>query len=353
MYIKKIRLFNFRNYIEQEIFLNENINIFYGDNAQGKTNILEAIYMCALGRSFRTRKEKETVNIEKERAIIEVFYEKNNREQKIKIEIDDKKNIFINDIKVKKISEILGNINVVMFCPDDIEILKGNPEKRRKFLDIMIGQLKPIYIYNLSQYIKVLQQRNNYLRQIKYENKPIEILEIWDEQLFNLSKKIYSYRSLFIEKINNNINNIHEKITNNNEKIEIKYITNFNENNYKSNLKKFLKNDIQKGYTNYGIHRDDFKLFINNRPINIYGSQGQFRSAILSLKLTELNIINDEIGESPILLLDDFMSELDNKRKNNFLDNINNLQVLITCTEKINKENSKIFYIEKGKVKLE
>ena len=349
MYVEKIKLFNFRNYFEQEIILNKNINIFYGDNAQGKTNILEAIYMCALGRSFRTRKEKETINIEKNKAIIEIEFFKNNRMQKVRVEIDENKNIFVNDIKVKKISEILGNIVVVIFSPDDIEILKGDPDKRRKFLDIMIGQLKPKYIYNLSQYIKVLKQRNNYLKQIKYENKNIDLLEIWDEQLNELSKQIYYYRNLFIEKINKNINNIHKKITNNNEKIELKYISNFNDN-YKNNLKKYLSNDLKKGYTTFGIHRDDFKLFINNKPINIYGSQGQFRSAILSLKLTELDIIKEEIGESPILLLDDFMSELDKKRKNNFLDNIENVQVFITCTDKIYKDNSNLFYIESGKV---
>lgn len=350
MYIEKLNLLNFRNYNEQEIILDKNINVFYGDNAQGKTNIIEAIYMCALGRSFRTIREKETIKLEKDKAIINIDFFKNNRNQKIRVELDNNgKNIFINDIKVKKISEILGNIIVVIFNPDDIEILKGNPEKRRKFLDIMIGQLKPKYIYNLSQYLKVLQQRNNYLKQIKYENKSSDLLEIWDEQLYNLSKEINYYRNLFIEKINNNINNIHNKITNNNEKIELKYSSNFN-NNYKDNLKKFLKNDIEKGYTKLGIHRDDFRLFINNRPIDIFGSQGQYRSAILSLKLTELNIIKEEIGENPILLLDDFMSELDSKRKNNFLDNIYDIQVLITCTDKIEKENSKVFHIEKGKV---
>ena len=320
MYINKIKLFNFRNYYEQEIILDKDINIFYGDNAQGKTNILEAIYMCALGRSFRTRREKETINVNKEKAIVEVTFFKNCREQKVRVEIDDNKNVFINNIKVKKISEILGNIVVVIFNPDDIEILKGDPDKRRKFLDIMIGQLKPKYIYNLSQYIKVLKQRNNYLKQIKFENKSIDMLDIWDEQLFELAKQIYSYRKLFIDKINNNINNIHKKITNNNEKIELKYISNFNED-YKKNLKKYLSNDLKKGYTLYGIHRDDFRLFINNKPINIYGSQGQFRSAILSLKL-----------------------------KNNFLDNINDIQVLITCTNKIDKDFSKIFYVENGKV---
>ena len=349
MYIKKIKLFNFRNYSEQEIVLDKNINIFYGNNAQGKTNILEAVYMCALGRSFRTKKEKEIIKIEKEKAVSEINFFKNNREQKIKIEINNYKNIFLNDIKVKKISEFIGNIIVVIFNPDDIEILKGDPDKRRKFLDIMIGQLKPKYIYNLSQYIKVLKQRNNYLKQLKFENKNYDLIEVWNEQLNEMSKQIYFYRKLFIEKINNKINNIHNKITNNNEKIEIKYISNYDDN-YKENLIKYFNIDLQKGYTSYGIHRDDFKLLINNKPIKIYGSQGQFRSAILSLKLTELDIIKEVINESPILLLDDFMSELDSNRRNNFLDFIDNIQVLITCTDKIEKNNSKLFFVQNGNV---
>jgi len=305
--------------------------------------------MSALGRSFRTKREKETINIGKDFAKIEVNYYKNNREQRVRIELDENKKIYINDIKVKKISEFLGNIVVVIFSPDDIDILKGNPEKRRKFLDIMIGQLKPKYIYNLSQYIKVLQQRNNYLKQIKYDYKSNELIDVWDKQLNDLSKEIYYYRNLFIFKINDKINDIHQKITNGNEKIELKYITNFDER-YVVNLKKYLTHDLQRGFTSYGIHRDDFKLYINGKPINIYGSQGQFRSSILSLKLTELKIIEEEIEESPILLLDDFMSELDNNRKNNFLENIDGVQVLITCTDKIDKNNARLFYVENGKI---
>lgn len=354
MYIKKIELNNFRNYLNQEIQLDEGINIFFGDNAQGKTNILESIFIGAIGKSFRTRKEQELINLEKEKATIIIEYKKSDRDGKIKIEISDKKNIFINEIKQKKLSNILGNINIVMFNPEDIEILKSGPAKRRKFLNIMISQLRPKYIYNLNMYLKTLEQRNNYLRQIKYEKKPKEMLEIWDEKLAEYAQNIYEYRKEFIEKIKNKINKIHEEITENKEKIEIKYITDCaQKEQYLKELKKLWDIDIIKGYTTKGIHRDDILININNKQVNIYGSQGQNRTVILSLKLAELEIIYDEIGEYPILLLDDFMSELDKKRIDNFLKNIKNTQILITSTEKITISNKvcKTYNVNQGKVK--
>lgn len=354
MYIKNVKLNNFRNYLNQEIQLDKEINIFFGDNAQGKTNILESIFICAVGKSFRTKKEKELINLEQEKAIIEIEYQKSDRDGKIKIEIDDKKNIFINDIKQKKLSDILGNINIVMFSPDDIEILKSGPAKRRKFLNIMISQLRPKYIYNLNMYLKALEQRNNYLRQIKYENKSKELLEIWDEKLADYAQIVYEYRNEFIEKIKSKINYIHNRITEDKEKIEIKYITDCNDKNkYLDELKKSWNIDIMKGYTTKGIHRDDFLVNINDKQVNIYGSQGQNRTVILSLKLAELEIVYDEIGEYPILLLDDFMSELDKKRRNNFLKNINNTQILITCTDRFTIDNKmcKTYNVNQGIVK--
>ena len=218
MYIKNIKLRNFRNYTNQEIELNKNINIFFGDNAQGKTNIIESIYISSIGKSFRAKKDIEIVNIEnkKEKAIIEIEYQKADRDGKIKIEIKENKNIFINGIKAKKLSEILGNINIVLFSPDDINLFKSGPAKRRKALDIMISQLRPAYVYNLNLYLKTIEQRNNYLRQIKYENKSKEMLEIWDEKLAEYAEKIFLYRKEFIEKIKEKILDIHKKITQNN-----------------------------------------------------------------------------------------------------------------------------------------
>ncbi len=353
MYIKKIKVDNFRNYLNQEILLDEEINIFFGDNAQGKTNILEAVFVASVGKSFRAKKDKELIKLQSNKAIIELEYQKKDRQGKIKIELDDKKNIFINDIKQKKLSDILGNINIVMFSPEDIEILKSGPARRRKFLNIMISQLRPKYVYCLNMYLKTLEQRNNYLRQIKHENKDKQLLEIWDEKLADYAQSVHEYRNEFIEKIKSKINLIHSNITQDKEVIELDYITDFkNREKFLEDLKKSWNTDILKGYTTKGIHRDDFTVNINGTQVNVYGSQGQNRTVILSLKLTELEIVRDEIGEYPILLLDDFMSELDSKRRNNFLENISNTQILITCTEKFTICNKmcKTYSVNNGNV---
>ena len=183
MWINKIKMINFRNYKNEEIELNKNINIFYGENAQGKTNIIEAIFLCSVGKSFRAKKDREMINLDSQNASVEINYQKKDREGKIKIELGNKKLIYLNGIKIKKLSELLGNINVVIFTPDDINILKGSPQNRRRFLDIMISQLRPNYMYNLNSYLKTLEQRNNYLRQIREENKDENLLDIWDEKL--------------------------------------------------------------------------------------------------------------------------------------------------------------------------
>ena len=351
MWIKKIKINNFRNYKNQEINLGKNVNIFYGDNAQGKTNIIESIFVCSLGKSFRTNKDKELININEKDCNIEIEFEKSDRDGKVDFVINQKKNVFLNDIKIKKLSELMGNINTVIFTPDDINILKGGPQNRRKFLDIMISQLRPKYMHVYSMYAKTIDERNNYLKKIKLENAKEELLEIWDEQLIEYGKLISEYRNEFIEKIKNKIENIHNEITEKMEKIKIEYNSDcLNKENYKKLLLERRKLDIIKGYTTRGVHRDDFQIYLNDMPINIYGSQGQNRTAMLSLKLSELKVIKDEINENPILLLDDFMSELDNKRINNFLQNINDTQVIITCTEKINFEGNenKYFKVESG-----
>ena len=353
MWISKINLINFRNYNKEEIKLEKNINIFYGENAQGKTNIIESIFMGSMGKSFRAKKDAEMIKLGQKNSIIEIFFEKEDRDGKIKIELSNKKNIYLNGIKLKKLSELLGNINVVIFTPDDINILKGGPQNRRRFLDIMISQMKPNYMYNLNLYQKTIEQRNNYLRQIREFNKSDEMLEIWDEKLVDYACKIYEYRKEFMKKINEKIVNIHSEITDNKEKIKIEYNSDCDSREkYIELLKQRRKLDIIKGFTTKGIHRDDFNIFINERELGIYGSQGQHRTSILSLKMAELDIIKEEIGEYPILLLDDFMSELDEKRRKHLLEKISNIQVIITCTDKIKLENKDvlIYNVKDGKV---
>lgn len=353
MFINNIKLKNFRNYKNLDLELNKGINVFFGDNAQGKTNILESIFLCSMGKSFRTNKEKEVIYFGDNFSKININYEKKDRKGSITYDISEKKSININGVKLKKLSELLGNINTVLFTPDDINIIKGGPAGRRRFLDMMIGQLKPAYVYNLNMYLKCLEQRNNYLKQIKLENKSDELLDIWNEKLAEYAEKVYNYRIEFINKIKEKINNIHSKITDDKEIIRIEYISDYvNKEDFKKKLHNTNKNDISRGFTSKGIHKDDFLLKINNNEISIYGSQGQHRTAILSLKICELNIIYDEIGEYPILLLDDFMSELDEKRRKSFLHEIKNIQVIVTCTDKINLEDIEYntYYVKKGEI---
>lgn len=229
MYIKNVKLKNFRNYEELDVDFKKDFNLIYGDNAQGKTNILEAIYLSSIGRSFQTNQDQELIKIGESIARVEIEYETKDREGKITCEIADKKTFYINGVKQKKISDIIGKINLVLFYPDNINIIKGGPQERRKFLDIMISQLRPNYLHILNKYKKTLEQRNAYLKQMKFDNKPKDMLEIWDERLAELSYQIYKYRNEFIKKIQEKIEEIHNKITNcgkEQEKIKIEFITN-------------------------------------------------------------------------------------------------------------------------------
>ena len=356
MNITKLKLENFRNYSFQTIEFNKGINVIYGDNAQGKTNILEAIFLCSMGKSFRTPRDKDLIKINESYTKINIEYEKSDRKGRIEYFIGDKKNLLVNEVKLNKLSQLLGNLNSIIFSPDDIEVLKGSPQKRRKFLNMMISQLRPAYLFNLNAYNKTLEQRNNYLRQIKLENKPEELLDIWDEKLAKHAEIIYTYRKEFVDKILNKIIDIHKNITDCQEIINIIYKSEFSEKSkFMQKLKDARKKDIQRGYTSVGVHRDDFEIYINNKNINLYGSQGQFRTAILSLKLSELYVIYDEIGEYPILLLDDFMSELDEKRRKKFVENITEAQVILTGTHKLILDNLeyKIYNVKDGQVKIE
>ena len=355
MFIKEIYLKNFRNYDEQKIELNENINVFFGNNAQGKTNILEALYFCALGRSFRTHKESELINFKDSFSNINVNYIKNDRENGIEISLDKKnsKVIKFNGIKLNKNSELVGHINLVIFSPDDIMILKQGPVLRRKFLDILISQLKPKYLHELNQYNKILEQRNAILK-----SKRIETLDIWNEQLAVQTEKIYNYRKEYIEKIQEKLIKIHPGLTDNKETIEIKYKTRFKDKESFINILNENKNlDLLRGYTSEGAHREDFEISINEKSLNLYGSQGQHRTAVLALKIAELKIIKEEIGENPVLLLDDVTSELDEHRVMSIFEVVKNYQVLITCTD-INSilkydcltKNIKLYNINNGHV---
>ena len=354
MIIDEINLENFRNYKQQNIKLEKGINVFYGDNAQGKTNLLEAIFICSIGKSFRSNKDKVLVNFNSDISKICINFNKSDRDGKIELEIGEKKKFFLNDILLKRTSEVLGNIYIVLFTPDDISILKEGPAYRRRFLDIMISQLRPNYMRLLSLYKKTMEQRNSYLRQIKLENKSTMLLDVWDEKIAELGRNIFEYRCEFVNKISDKLGDIHSKITDSKEIISLEYVSDFNKNDdFLQNLKNHREMDILRGVTSVGTHKDDFRIKINDKIINVYGSQGQHRTAVLSLKIAELEIIQEEVVEYPILLLDDFMSELDEGRRNNLLQNMRNKQVLITCTDKSFFEDmdATFFYVENGEIR--
>ena len=355
MFIKEIYLKNFRNYDEQKIELNESANDFFGNNAQGKTNILEALYFCALGRSFRTHKESELINFKDSFSNIVVNYQKSNRDNCIEISLNKKnsKVIKYNGIKLSKNSELVGHINLVIFSPDDIMILKQGPALRRKFLDILISQLKPKYLHELNEYNKILEQRNAMLK-----SKKLDTIDIWNEQLAIQTEKIYSYRKEYIDKLQEKLKVIHPGLTDNKEIIEIKYKTRFKDKETFIEILNENKNlDLLRGYTSEGSHREDFEISINGKSLNLYGSQGQHRTAVLALKIAELKIIKEEIGENPVLLLDDVTSELDEHRVMSIFEVVKDYQVLITCTD-INSvlkydcltKNIKLYNISNGHV---
>ena len=355
MFIKEVYLENFRNYKNQKIEFNENVNVFYGNNAQGKTNILEALYFGAFGRSFRTNKEGELINFEDNASNICIDYEKNDRLNKLEIALNkkEKKTIKLNGIKIAKNSELVGNINIVIFSPDDILILKQGPSLRRRFLDILISQLKPKYLHELGEFNKILEQRNNLLK-----SKKLETLEIWNEQFAQKAEIIYKYRKEYIEKIQEKLEAIHPELTNDKERIKIRYITRFKtKEEFLEILNQNLNLDLLRGYTSEGPQREDFEILINEKSLNLYGSQGQHRTAILALKIAEMKIIEDEILDSPILLLDDITSELDEHRIQAIFNSVNKYQVFITCTD-INlilkydclTKNIKLYNIDSGKI---
>lgn len=359
MYIKRVELKNFRNYSYQSIDLCDNINIIYGDNAQGKTNIIESIFLCSMGKSFRSKKDSDLIKFGENEAKVKIDYEKVDREGNTEVLINSQKTFFINGVKQNRISDIIGKVNTIIFTPSDIDIIKSGPQRRRKFIDMMISSLKPNYIYLLNNYNKIIEQRNNYLKQIRFENKPENMLDIWDEQLALFSSQIFEYRNKYVNKFSEKIKDIHKMVTNcgkDCEEIKIKYIsTGKDKESFLENIKRARKVDIQRGYTNIGIHKDDIIFYINDKPAALFGSQGQQRSLVLSLKLSELHIVYEENNDYPILLLDDFMSELDSKRRKIFLEQIKNNQVIITCTDKIDLENENkfIYYVESGKVNKE
>lgn len=357
MIIKSISLNNYRNYEKLDIHLSDGTNILYGDNAQGKTNILEAAYISGTTKSHKGSKDKEMIRFEEDEAHICTVVEKNKREYQIDMHLRKKgsKIVSINKIPIKKAAELLGILNIVFFSPEDLNIIKEGPAERRRFMDIELCQLDKIYLSDLSNYNKVLNQRNKLLRDIPYNPSLLETLSIWDEQLVRYGKNIIKRRKEFVEELNQIIEEIHSNITGKKEHLVLKYESNIDDIFFQDELNKVKDKDIRLCQTTVGPHRDDMKFSVNGIDIRKFGSQGQQRTSALSLKLSEIHLVKKVIGDTPVLLLDDVLSELDSNRQNYLLNSINDIQTVITCTglEEFVKNRfqiDKIFQVVHGEV---
>lgn len=344
--IKSLELNNFRNYENQKIEFDKKNNILYGDNAQGKTNILEALFLCGTTKSHKGAKDREMIRIGCDEAHLRMIIEKDGMERKIDMHLkkNKSKGAAIDGIPIKKSAQIIGMVNMVFFSPEDLSIIKSGPEMRRKFIDMELCQLDKIYLSNLYNYNRVLKQRNNLLKQISSadgfrSNKKSEqsqslmsTLDIWDEQLCNYGKEVIKARVEFINELSEIVKNIHYRLSGNTEDISMKYDANVSNDNFADKLFLNRERDIYMGSTSCGPHRDDVSFYIKETDIRKFGSQGQQRTSALSLKLSEIEIVKKRIKEEPILLLDDVLSELDRKRQNHLLNSIVNTQTIITCT---------------------
>ena len=360
MYIKSLELNDFRNYDKVSIKFDKGINILYGNNAQGKTNILEAIYLCSTTKSHRGNKDKEVIRFGCKESHIRALFNKNEVDYQIDIHLrtEKSKGIAINGVKLKKAAELLGLANDIIFSPEDLSIIKNGPSDRRRFVDAELCQLDKVYLYNLTNYNKIVNQRNNLLKDILIHPELRDTLDVWDMQLVNIGNKIIERRKLFVDQLNEIISDIHNNISGGKEELEIIYDPNVNTEEYEEKLKKHREKDIRYKLTSVGPHRDDFIFLINEIDTKKYGSQGQQRTAALSLKLAEIRLVEKIAGSTPILLLDDVLSELDGGRQNYLLNSIKNIQTIVTCTgldEFINSriEINKIFKITEGTVKRE
>lgn len=357
MYIESLELKNYRNYEYLCIKFDSGTNIFYGDNAQGKTNVLEAAYLCGTTKSHRGSKDKEIIRFEQSEAHIRMLVNKDGVSHKIDMHLkrNKSKGIAIDGIPIKKASELFGIVNMVFFSPEDLNIIKNGPSERRHFLDSELCQLHKIYLQDLSNYNKILNQRNKLLKDISFSPGLAETLDVWDMQLCAYGKKIISLRKQFIQELNDIIRQIHTNLTGGKEEISLEYEPNVWPEEFDIQLGKARDKDLKLKMSSVGPHRDDFCVRINGIDIRKYGSQGQQRTAALSLKLSEIHLVEKIIRDKPVLLLDDVLSELDNNRQNYLLNSISGIQTMITCTgldEFIQNQFSinRVFRVVEGKI---
>lgn len=334
MYIESLQLKNFRNYESLELEFDKGTNILYGDNAQGKTNILESIYLCGTTKSHRGSRDKETIRFGEEESHIRMNIRKNDLSYKIDMHLkkNKPKGAAVNGLPIRKARELFGIVNLVFFSPEDLNIIKEGPSERRRFLDLELCQLDQIYLTNLANYNHIVNQRNCLLKDM-YRSPSLEsTLDVWDAQLVQYGKKIIEKRTRFVEELNGIINEIHKNLTGGNEHLEVIYESSADAVHLEQEMNRNRIRDIKTKRTSVGPHRDDLCFMANNIDIRKYGSQGQQRTTALSLKLSEIYLVKKMIKDTPILLLDDVLSELDSSRQTYLLESIHDIQTLVTCT---------------------
>lgn len=334
MIVKSLELNNFRNYNNLSIDFAPGNNILYGDNAQGKTNILEGIFLGATTKSHKGSKEREIIKLDQDEAHIRMVIHRDGIDHRIDMHLkkNKPKGVAIDGIPIKRSAELFGIVNVVFFSPEDLSIIKDGPGERRRFIDMELCQLDKVYLHNLINYNKILNQRNNLLKQIGFNKSLLDTIYVWNEQLVKYGCDIIQARKQFINDINGIVVGLHNKLSDGKEKLEIIYEPNCEAEEFAGRLEKGIERDIILKATGAGPHRDDLSFQINGIDTRKFGSQGQQRTAALSLKLSEIELVKKVTQDSPILLLDDVLSELDRNRQNQLLDSIQDVQIILTCT---------------------
>ena len=356
MVVKRLMAKDFRCYESLDLELSKHLNIVYGKNAQGKTNLLEAVYYCATGRSHRTSFDKECIRYDQDEAMIKIWYEEKRQDQiEIHLRKNGRKSVAINGYPAQKINELFGRFHVVVFSPEDLSLIKNGPAKRRKFMDMEICQVDPVYLHNLQQYYRVLKQRNQLLKDTGKSGKKDETILIWDSQLVHYGIKVMERRAGFTSRLSELTEEIHAHISGG-ESLKITYenAMPMDEMLFQRQLEKSYEKDLRYGTTSVGPHHDDLALFIGGADVRMYGSQGQQRTTALSMKLAEFEMMREECGQAPVLLLDDVMSELDEERQLHLARHIEEHQTILTCTgieDSLQRlPAGKMFKVEKGKI---
>lgn len=334
MILKSVELNNFRNYESLHMELDSGTNILYGDNAQGKTNILESIYVNGTTKSHKGSKDREMIRFGCEESHIRTIVEKGGVDYQIDMHLkkNSSKGIAINRIPIRKASELFGILNLVFFSPEDLNIIKNGPSERRRFLDMELCQLNKLYLYELTRYNKILNQRNKLLKDIIFRPELKDTLSVWDDQLVESGKKIIEAREEFVGELGVIVQKIHKSLSGNKEELILSYEPDSRAEELEKKMMDYRERDMKFGQTTAGPHRDDLSFFVDKVDIRRFGSQGQQRTSALSLKLSEIELVKKSIHDTPILLLDDVLSELDSNRQNFLLNSIHDIQTLITCT---------------------